>query len=119
MCECVKGIARSSTQRIITHLCSSPELYGAFQFLSAHCFGFSGLQLYCFGSVVLLSLALFPVAVGCCFQQKSLDKPTVRYLPSIRQQTDKVNDYLTNIAEHLEAKEPGISFKRWWRPKQS
>ena len=37
------------------------------------------------------------------------DKPTVHYLPSTKQQTDKVLNQLLNIVEHLTAKEPDIS----------
>lgn len=35
----------------VTGLCSSPHLHGAFWNLSAHCFGFCGPQMYCFGSL--------------------------------------------------------------------
>ncbi len=40
--------------------------------------------------------------------RKSSDKSTVRYLPSTKQQTDKVSSWLVNIVDHLAAKEPDI-----------
>ncbi len=36
---------------------------------------------------------------------------------STKQQTDKVSEWLVNTVEHLAAKEPDISLRRWWRPK--
>ncbi len=50
---------------------------------------------------------------------RQLYKPVVPYLSSTKWQTDTVSNQLVNIMEHLAAKEPDVSFRSWWRPKQS
>lgn len=91
MCN-VKGGARSDKP--------TENYYPTLQFLSAlgnvlasfsSLLWFYGPQLYCFNSVLPLLSTLFPFTTCSCFQQKSSDKPTVHYLPSNKQQTDKVS----------------------------
>lgn len=44
-------------------------------------------------------------------------KSLISYLSINKQQTDKVNQ-LVNIVQHLAAKETGVFYGKWWRPKQ-
>lgn len=41
----------------------------------------------------------------------------VHYLPSAKEQMDKVSNFLVNIVEHLAAEKPDISFRSCWGAK--
>ncbi len=88
------SLAVTNPQRIITQLCSSPQLYRVSQSVLANWFFYSP-QLYCLGHSHHLHRRCFPATAG---SKKTKRKKKV---------------------EHLAAKEPNVFLRSWWGPKQS
>lgn len=78
-------------------------------------FRFCYLQLYCSGSLSMLSFVSFPATDGQLFSMKNLYNQTVCYLPST--EWHFYSRLLVNMMMHLAAKEPDISPGMWWGSK--
>ncbi len=103
-------------QRSITKLCSFPlNLLFIYLFI----FQLMLLVFYCCGFSLTAFISIVSKRKMQLFRSKSFDKTTVHYLPSTKHTADKVRNQLVNIQEHLAAKEPHISIRSCWRPKQS
>lgn len=55
-------LVMTKLQEIIPRLYNSAQLYGAFWYVSAHCFGFTDINFVCFGSFSSVLALLFPDA---------------------------------------------------------
>ncbi len=114
-CDNVKGLLLGTNlQRIITWICSSPRLYRALKWVSAHCLAVRP-KTSLFWITLTDLISSFLASAGSCFQRKSSTK--IHDLFSTKQHTDTVNNYLVNKGEHLAAKETDIPLWSWWRPK--
>lgn len=69
----------------VSHDCISSQLYEVFKRLSAHCFWFSGVQLYCLGSLLLVSSTSFSGTGGSCSEQKKSLNPLTYPAPNGRE----------------------------------
>lgn len=66
-------------------------------------------QLYCFCSVLLILLVLFPATAGSSFQQENPKNP--HCTPPAKSQME-VSNYLVNVMQNLAAKKPDVCLRR-------
>ena len=111
-CDNVKGVThidQPAENDYLDQQLPYTELYSELQFFVS----VSSPQLYCFGSLSLLSYTFLASACSCFLLKKTIK--ALCTLPPQHQTADR--QLVVNIVECFSAKEPFISLRSWWGPK--